>query len=69
MKGATGFTAADAGNFALEREREQRKATLPWANRVATAYGTDSLNRVDRDPCAKCGTRRDVGCKHHPRPA
>lgn len=25
--------------------------------------------RVDRDPCFKCGTRRDVGCRHHPKGA
>jgi predicted transcriptional regulator len=24
----------------------------------------DSLTYVHRDPCIKCGTRRDVGCKH-----
>lgn len=23
--------------------------------------------RVDRDPCFRCGVRRDVGCRHHPR--
>lgn len=22
---------------------------------------------VDRTPCFRCGTRRDIGCKHHPR--
>ena len=22
--------------------------------------------RVDRDPCPRCGVRRDFGCAHHP---
>jgi len=22
---------------------------------------------VDRDPCFKCGVRKDIGCKHHPK--
>ena len=25
-----------------------------------------SAIRVDRDPCGFCGTRRDIGCRHHP---
>lgn len=27
----------------------------------------ETLSRVDREPCFKCGVRRDVGCKHHPK--
>lgn len=27
----------------------------------------ENLVRVDREPCGKCGTRRDVGCKHYPK--
>lgn len=23
--------------------------------------------RVDRDPCPKCNTRKDIGCKHFPK--
>lgn len=24
------------------------------------------LQRVDRDPCPRCNTRKDIGCKHFP---
>lgn len=48
------------------------------AKRPATAAGTAastpadpgpavSLVRVDRDPCFRCGTRRDLGCRHYPK--
>lgn len=25
------------------------------------------ITRVDRDPCPKCNTRKDIGCKHFPK--
>ena len=25
------------------------------------------LARVDRDPCPRCNTRKDIGCKHFPK--
>lgn len=25
------------------------------------------LPRVDRDPCPRCNTRKDIGCKHFPK--
>lgn len=28
--------------------------------------GVEAL-RVNRDPCPRCNTRRDIGCKHFPR--
>lgn len=28
-----------------------------------------SVVRVDRDPCPKCNTRKDIGCKHFPKEA
>jgi hypothetical protein len=31
-----------------------------------TVQVTDDM-RVDREPCFKCGVRRDVGCKHFPK--
>lgn len=42
------------------------KATNPWQNHVRDPrkLDNDSLTRVDRDPCPKCGTRADHGCKH-----
>jgi len=27
-----------------------------------------SLIRVDRDPCPRCATRGDIGCRHRPGP-
>lgn len=33
----------------------------PPARELAT------LVRVDRDPCFRCGTRRDLGCRHYPK--
>lgn len=26
-----------------------------------------ALARVDRDPCPRCNTRKDIGCKHFPK--
>lgn len=26
----------------------------------------ERLARVDRDPCPRCNTRKDIGCKHFP---
>ncbi len=28
-----------------------------------------SVARVDRDPCPRCNTRKDIGCKHFPKVA
>lgn len=42
------------------------KASLPWGQVVRTSHiDNDSLIYVSRDPCPKCGVRRDLGCKHH----
>lgn len=34
---------------------------------VTKGPDAEGLARVDREPCFKCGVRRDVGCKHHPK--
>lgn len=41
-------------------------AILPRVNCVSAKHRPDlnTLHIVDRDPCPRCGTRRDVGCKH-----
>lgn len=42
-----------------------RRATAPYMNMVQDRVGpVDSLHRVHRDPCVKCGVRADIGCKH-----
>lgn len=49
----------------LNRQERARYAPTPFANVVkASRLENDSLKRVDRDPCGKCGTRKDIGCKH-----
>jgi hypothetical protein len=40
----------------IERQAEA------WMNRAAT-FGRIA-ERVDREPCFRCGARADVGCKH-----
>lgn len=42
------------------------KSPAPWAHYGprTSATDNDSLTRVDRDPCVKCGVRGDLGCKH-----
>lgn len=43
---------------------ERAKYALnPRANVVAKV-NYDTLTFVDRDPCPKCGVRKDHGCKH-----
>ncbi len=41
------------------RQPERRESQRDIAN----------LPRVDRDPCPKCNTRKDIGCKHFPKEA
>lgn len=38
---------------------------LPWGHMVRSPnIEHDSLIYVSRDPCPKCGIRKDIGCKH-----
>lgn len=49
----------------LNRQERARYAPNPFSNVVqASRHNHDTLTFVDRDPCPKCGVRRDVGCKH-----
>lgn len=38
---------------------------IPVPAPMPHAFRAD-LPRVDRDPCPRCGVRRDVGCRHNP---
>ncbi|SMD11746.1 hypothetical protein SAMN06272759_1564 [Novosphingobium sp. B1] len=49
----------------LDHQGRTRRATAPYLNMVQDRVGRfDSLTRVDRDPCPKCGVRKDFGCNH-----
>ncbi len=39
----------------IQRTRRQQAESLETANK---------RQRVDRDPCPRCGARGDIGCKH-----
>ena len=36
----------------------------PHAARIQAAGSSETLAHIDRDPCFRCGTRADIGCKH-----
>ena len=40
----------------------------PYRNRTRGVAFTPKVlpPAVDRDPCPRCGTRRDIGCEHSP---
>lgn len=35
--------------------------------RRSSVHEIENMPRVDRDPCPKCNTRKDIGCKHFPK--
>lgn len=43
----------------LDKNLQCRKAA---EQRMAARLALESAPRVDRDPCPRCGVRRDVGC-------
>jgi transposase len=45
------------GDLPPYNHREARQRVSPVEPKVI-------LSRVDRDPCPRCGTRRDIGCVH-----
>lgn len=55
---------------AMERrlqELDRGNAPPPVIQTRQTREAIDiASRRVDRDPCAYCGVRADVGCKHNP---
>lgn len=70
-------TAATAGNVPYgTAQRWLREAGLSQPSQTASlehgarhvVAGPDlaKLIRVDRDPCPRCNTRKDIGCKHFP---
>ncbi|WP_285020260.1 hypothetical protein [Novosphingobium sp. fls2-241-R2A-195] len=46
----------------VERKAKAKPAPAPVAPKPEPI-------RVDREPCIRCGTRADIGCKHSRRPA
>lgn len=51
-----------APRAAGERARPATFAARPFGPRLSDS----DLVRVDRDPCFRCGTRADIGCRHQP---
>lgn len=65
---AAGVPYATADRWLVDAGLKQpcSKATgLTQWDRAVTGPKSENLPRVDRDPCPKCGTRRDVGCNHY----
>ncbi len=53
------------GRGVLFDSERARYSTNPFCNVVKRPkIDADSLVHVDRDPCFRCGTRADHGCKH-----
>lgn len=69
-------TAADAGDVPYSTAygwlkqaglliRDEEKLSRGFlGHRRESETAAENLVRVDRDPCPKCGTRKDAGCRH-----
>ena len=67
----------EKGLIRVDRFRMSRRVTIIATGRATAAFGFErehfrtSARRpvvaVDRTPCFSCGTRKDLGCHHHPR--
>jgi len=65
----------------MEKFLDENPNGIPYKGRVSTDdyIGYDAIMQkrwdamqinavvVDRDPCFKCGVRKDIGCAHHPK--
>lgn len=58
---------ADAPRRTVRRSRniDGRSAMQPYSN-VVGRMDVAHIVRVDRDPCWRCETRKDIGCEHFP---
>jgi len=52
-----------AGRLEIERRPGSRMLVAIDSGR-GSGYPGDTLRRVERDPCPRCGTRGDLGCSH-----
>lgn len=70
---ASGEATAEITGKRRDRVAELAKAAKTKAEgqpaQSTLAALVEPLPTVNREPCTWCGTRRDVGCKHHPIPS
>lgn len=67
---AAGVSEATADRWLVDAGLKQpstRAVGLTQWDRAVTGPKAENLPRVDRDPCPKCNTRKDIGCKHFPK--
>lgn len=51
----------------IAQSRELRIKPEGFSRAAGRTPDANNLSRVDRDPCPRCNTRKDVGCKHFPK--
>lgn len=60
------LTAANIPFKEVPRHRDRVEPSRQPDRRVSATI-VENLPRVDRDPCPRCNTRKDIGCKHFPK--
>lgn len=66
-----GVTEASARRWLYDAglivSKDDRTSLGPSSRNTVSGPPVENLARVDRDPCPRCNTRKDIGCKHFPK--